>query len=97
MIRVLKQDIIVINSKKIAKELLDHRSSIYSDRPHLATKDPCVVIFVICISTLKSARLDMGGPSTLVGLIMVTDGAHRGEFYIKASKLKLLLFFFPFS
>ncbi|KAF8123446.1 cytochrome P450 [Boletus edulis] len=40
MIRVLKQDIIVINSEKIAKDLLDHRSNIYSDRPYLATKDP---------------------------------------------------------
>jgi hypothetical protein len=45
MIRVLKQDIIVINSKKVAKDLLDCRSSIYSDRPHLATRDPWVIIF----------------------------------------------------
>ena len=43
MIRVLKQDIVVINSRKIAKDLLDGRSSIYSDRPFLAAKDPCVV------------------------------------------------------
>lgn len=42
MIRVLQQDIIVINSKKIAKDLLDNRSSIYSDRPYLATRDACV-------------------------------------------------------
>ena len=43
MIRVLKQDIIVISSKKIAKDLLDRRSSIYSDRPYLATRQPCVI------------------------------------------------------
>ena len=43
MIRVLNQDIIVINSKKIAKDLLDRRSSIYSDRPYLATRQPCVI------------------------------------------------------
>ncbi|KAN0093351.1 Cytochrome P450 [Tylopilus felleus] len=40
MIRVLKQDIIVISSRKIAKDLLDCWSNIYSDRPHLATRDP---------------------------------------------------------
>ncbi|KAG9318131.1 cytochrome P450 [Chiua virens] len=40
MIRVLKQDIIVINSEKIAKDLLERRSRIYSDRPYLATRVP---------------------------------------------------------
>ncbi|KAN0093301.1 Cytochrome P450 [Tylopilus felleus] len=40
MIRALKQDIVVISSRKIAKDLLDRRSNIYSDRPHLATRDP---------------------------------------------------------
>ncbi|KAF8123450.1 cytochrome P450 [Boletus edulis] len=40
MIRVLKQDIIMINSERIAKELFERRSSIYSDRPYLAAKDP---------------------------------------------------------
>ncbi|KAG8212997.1 cytochrome P450 [Butyriboletus roseoflavus] len=39
MIRVLKQDIIIINSKKIAKDLFDRRSRIYSDRPYIATRD----------------------------------------------------------
>ncbi|EMD35670.1 hypothetical protein CERSUDRAFT_85632 [Gelatoporia subvermispora B] len=32
---VFNQPIIIINSSKIAKDLLDKRSSIYSDRPHL--------------------------------------------------------------
>ncbi|KAF9234009.1 cytochrome P450 [Melanogaster broomeanus] len=40
MIRVLNQDIIVISSEKIAQDLLDRRSSVYSDRPYLATRDP---------------------------------------------------------
>ncbi|KAF9228600.1 cytochrome P450 [Gyrodon lividus] len=40
MIRVLSQDIIVISSEKIAQDLLDRRSGIYSDRPHIATRDP---------------------------------------------------------
>lgn len=42
-IRVLKQDIIVINSEKIARDLLDRRSRIYADRPYLASRVPCVV------------------------------------------------------
>lgn len=46
MIRVLKQNIIVINSEKIARELLDRRSRIYSDRPYLATRIPCVVVLL---------------------------------------------------
>ncbi|KIJ69606.1 hypothetical protein HYDPIDRAFT_145813 [Hydnomerulius pinastri MD-312] len=40
MIRVLNQDIIVISSEKIAKALLERRSSVYSDRPYLATREP---------------------------------------------------------
>ncbi|KIK96738.1 hypothetical protein PAXRUDRAFT_10627 [Paxillus rubicundulus Ve08.2h10] len=40
MIRVLSQDIIVINSEKIAQDLLDRRSAVYSDRPYIATRDP---------------------------------------------------------
>ena len=43
MIRIFKQDIIVINSKKAAKDLLDRRSNIYSDRPYLSTRIPCVI------------------------------------------------------
>ncbi|KAF9228731.1 cytochrome P450 [Gyrodon lividus] len=38
--RMLNQDLIVINSEKIAKTLLDGRSSVYSDRPDLATRVP---------------------------------------------------------
>ncbi|KAF8841012.1 cytochrome P450 [Paxillus ammoniavirescens] len=40
IISVLNQDIIVISSEKIAQDLLDRRSAIYSDRPYLATRDP---------------------------------------------------------
>ncbi|KIJ66083.1 hypothetical protein HYDPIDRAFT_110226 [Hydnomerulius pinastri MD-312] len=35
--RLFQQDIIVINSEKIAKELLDERSNNYADRPFIAT------------------------------------------------------------
>jgi len=34
---VIGQSIIIINSSKIAKELMDKRSSIYSDRPHFVS------------------------------------------------------------
>ena len=45
MINVLQQDIIVITSEKIAKDLLDRRSKIYSDRPYLSTREPCVTAY----------------------------------------------------
>ncbi|KAH7915421.1 cytochrome P450 [Hygrophoropsis aurantiaca] len=37
--RFFSQDIIVINSEEIARDLLDHRSHIYSDRPVIVTSD----------------------------------------------------------
>ncbi|KAG9310093.1 cytochrome P450 [Chiua virens] len=40
MIRMLKKDIVVINSEKIARDLLERRSNIYSDRPYLTTRVP---------------------------------------------------------
>ncbi|KAH7886698.1 cytochrome P450 [Phlebopus sp. FC_14] len=39
-IRFLNQDIIIISSEKIARTLLERRSSVYSDRPYLATREP---------------------------------------------------------
>ncbi|KAG1745498.1 cytochrome P450 [Suillus paluster] len=38
--RILDQDVIVINSEHVAKALMDKRSRIYSDRPYLATREP---------------------------------------------------------
>ncbi|KAG1855572.1 cytochrome P450 [Suillus subluteus] len=39
-VRNLDEDIVVINSQHVAEDLLDKRSRIYSDRPHLATLEP---------------------------------------------------------
>ncbi|KAG0693200.1 cytochrome P450, partial [Suillus ampliporus] len=38
--RLLDQEVVVINSQHVAQALLDKRSRIYSDRPYLATRDP---------------------------------------------------------
>ncbi|KAH7925828.1 cytochrome P450 [Leucogyrophana mollusca] len=38
--RFFSQDIIIINSEKIAKTLMENRSHIYSDRPVIATTEP---------------------------------------------------------
>ncbi|KAF9222446.1 cytochrome P450 [Gyrodon lividus] len=35
--RLFQQDIIIVNSEKVAKELLEERSTNYADRPHLVT------------------------------------------------------------
>jgi hypothetical protein len=40
--RMLDQEVIIINSQHVAEDLLDKRSRIYSDRPYLATQQPCV-------------------------------------------------------
>ncbi|KAG2062784.1 cytochrome P450, partial [Suillus decipiens] len=39
-VRILNEEIVVINSQHIAEDLLDKRSRIYSDRPYLATLEP---------------------------------------------------------
>ncbi|KAG8217059.1 hypothetical protein J3R82DRAFT_5053 [Butyriboletus roseoflavus] len=39
-IRLLDEDVIVLNSPQIATELLRKRSQIYSDRPFIATVEP---------------------------------------------------------
>ncbi|KAG1766108.1 cytochrome P450 [Suillus placidus] len=39
--RILDQDVVVINSQHVAQALLDKRSGIYSDRPFIATVEPC--------------------------------------------------------
>ncbi|KAG2134902.1 cytochrome P450 [Suillus bovinus] len=39
-LRSLDEEMIVVNSQKIAEALLDKRSRIYSDRPYLATLEP---------------------------------------------------------
>jgi len=37
--RLFGQEIIVINSEEIARDLLEHRSRNYSDRPDIATNE----------------------------------------------------------
>ncbi|KAG2336897.1 cytochrome P450 [Suillus weaverae] len=39
-VRILDQEVVVINSQHVAQALLDKRSGIYSDRPYLATLEP---------------------------------------------------------
>ena len=100
MIRVLNQDIIVINSKKIAKDLLDRRSSIYSDRPFLAMRESCVIALsslILHTSNSILILLGMAGPSTLPLNSMEINGVHRGESSIKPLELKPVLLFVLFS
>jgi hypothetical protein len=100
MIRVLNQDIIVISSEKIAQDLLDRRSAVYSDRPYLATRDPCVIMgtpsqrFVLI---RVFGLLGLGGPSTSAGVHMTISGAPRGGCFIKSSERTLRSLFVLFS
>ncbi|KAF8128593.1 cytochrome P450 [Boletus edulis] len=43
--RLLGRDIIIINSEKIARDLLEDRSTNYSDRPYLITNELCGIGF----------------------------------------------------
>ncbi|OAX34488.1 hypothetical protein K503DRAFT_655200, partial [Rhizopogon vinicolor AM-OR11-026] len=36
-VRILDQEVVVINSQHVAQALLDKRSRVYADRPYLAT------------------------------------------------------------
>ncbi|KAF8549579.1 hypothetical protein OG21DRAFT_569594 [Imleria badia] len=47
--RLLGKDIIIINSEKIAKDILDKHSSNNSDRPYLITNDLCGLEFNIAL------------------------------------------------
>ncbi|KAG1786896.1 cytochrome P450 [Suillus plorans] len=42
---IYDQKVVVINSQRVAHALLHNRSQIYSDRPYLATVEPCVSLF----------------------------------------------------
>ncbi|KAH0826242.1 cytochrome P450 [Lanmaoa asiatica] len=42
--RIFKMDILVINSAKVARDLVELRSNIYSDRPKLATIEPYGIV-----------------------------------------------------
>ncbi|OAX32170.1 cytochrome P450, partial [Rhizopogon vinicolor AM-OR11-026] len=39
-VRILDEEVVVINSQQVAEDLLDKRSRIYSDRPYIATLEP---------------------------------------------------------
>ncbi|OAX40609.1 cytochrome P450, partial [Rhizopogon vinicolor AM-OR11-026] len=39
-VRILDQEVVVINSQQVAQALLEKRSRIYADRPYLATLEP---------------------------------------------------------
>lgn len=53
--RMLGKDILIINSDKVAKDLLENRSTNYSDRPYLILNEksgpPFIYIYMALIST----------------------------------------------
>ena len=44
---LLGKDFIIINSAKVAHDLLDRRSTIYSGRPHIPENKTCVALFSV--------------------------------------------------
>jgi cytochrome P450 len=51
------QVIVVLNSAKVAKDLLEKRSAIYSDRPPLPIYDMCVLNSSVLVFRLTSIRM----------------------------------------
>lgn len=46
--RLLGKDVLIINSEKVAKDLLENRSTNYSDRPYLILNEKCGRPFLSC-------------------------------------------------
>ena len=51
-VKILNQEVIIVNSYDDAEALLDKRSRIYSDRPYLATTVPWVLLSFLYSITL---------------------------------------------
>lgn len=59
--RLMGKDIIIINSEKIAKDLLENRSGNYSDRPHYITTEmsvPCFLFMLLSSTHYPRCGLD---------------------------------------
>ncbi|KAG0699967.1 cytochrome P450 [Suillus ampliporus] len=56
-VQILDQKVVVLNSQHVAQALLEKRSRNYSDRPYLATVEPCVpLLFLHQISLRPTIR-----------------------------------------
>lgn len=51
--RLLGKDIIIINSEKVAKDLLEYHSRNYSDRPYLITNELWVLLYPLTSALFK--------------------------------------------
>ena len=49
--KVLGQTIVVLNSHKVARDLLEKRGTIYSDRPALPSFEMCVITLAFMQAT----------------------------------------------
>ena len=82
-VRILDQEVVVINDQHVAQDLLDKRSRIYSDRPYLATLKPCVSSILPFNQT--EVRADMAGQASLHSRVMVICGVLADESSTKLS------------
>jgi len=85
-VRNLDEEIVVVNSQHIAEALLDKRSRIYSDRPYLATLEPCVPS-ILLYSIESEVSADMACRSTLDSYVMVMNGVSADDSSTKLSVL----------
>jgi hypothetical protein len=63
----LGEEMVVVNSQHIAEALLDKRSRIYSDRPYLATLEPCAPSEFLYSISLRSCRYGLSIDFAFIG------------------------------
>ena len=90
--RILGIDMIIINSETAARELLDKRSAIYSDRPVLRTNELYVLVIIqfLLLNLDLLMRAELGWLSVLCSFRMAKLCNDTARFTIKSSGLKPL-------
>lgn len=60
-VRLLGQEVVVINSQHVAEALMDKRSRIYSDRPYIATVEPYVLLVLFHLIIMEYSQVWLVG------------------------------------
>lgn len=82
--KLFGQDNIVINSEKIARALLEHRSQNYSDRPEIATNELYDLLKDRVFLSL-SPELDLALTTLLRSCDTIADGVFIAKFFTSHS------------
>ena len=93
--RLFGQDIIILNSEKIAKDLLENRSKNYSGRPYLFTSDMWGLLRLVVTLRVSFLALGVDWISFPCFCPMAIDGACIDAFSTRRSVPKRCTDFYP--